>query len=88
MIVEVFSPTTSDTDRREKLAAYRTLHFVRDYLIVYQDRIRVEAFSKGLDSAWIQTIVEDAGENILLSSFNGELILSLSTVYEGLDLGV
>lgn len=70
------------------LAAYRTLHSVRDYLIVYQDRVRVEVFSKDLESAWIQTIIEDAGEELVLSSFNNELKLPLSSVYEAIDLAI
>jgi Uma2 family endonuclease len=41
IVVEVLSPSTSVTDRTEKLAAYFRLPSVQHYLIVWSDRIRV-----------------------------------------------
>ncbi|HYN79752.1 MAG TPA: Uma2 family endonuclease, partial [Lamprocystis sp. (in: g-proteobacteria)] len=42
LIAEVLSPSTEVIDRREKLIAYRTLEALRYYLLVAQDRRRVE----------------------------------------------
>ena len=41
IVVEVLSPSTSVTDRTEKLAAYFRLPSIQHYLIVWSDRIRV-----------------------------------------------
>ncbi len=43
LIVEVLSPSTMDIDRREKLIAYRHIPRLSDYVIIYQDKMRVEA---------------------------------------------
>jgi Uma2 family endonuclease len=41
LVVEVLSPSTSRTDRREKLLAYRAIDGLQAYLIVGQDTERV-----------------------------------------------
>jgi Uma2 family endonuclease len=42
VIVEVLSKSTKNVDRREKLIAYKQVASVMDYLIVWQDEIRIE----------------------------------------------
>ena len=42
LVVEVVSPSTETTDRREKLAAYKRMPGLRAYLIVSQDRMWIE----------------------------------------------
>jgi len=49
LIVEVLSESTERTDRREKLLAYQTLPSLREYLLVAQDRMRVELFRRETD---------------------------------------
>ena len=46
LIVEVLSESTERIDRREKLLAYQTLPSLREYLLVAQDRARVELFRR------------------------------------------
>ena len=45
-IAEVLSPSTASIDRREKRASYATLESLREYLIVDQDRLRVELYRR------------------------------------------
>ena len=52
VIVEVLSPSTEGIDRGEKLDAYRTIPSLRDYLIVSQDRPRVERYSRLSATEW------------------------------------
>lgn len=42
LVIEVLSPSTSRTDRREKFLAYDRIPTLRAYLIVHQDRHLVE----------------------------------------------
>ncbi len=62
IIIEVLSPSTEAYDRGEKFAQYRRLDSLREYLLVSQDKARIERFTRqgefwvfsevsGLDSA-------------------------------------
>jgi Uma2 family endonuclease len=52
VIIEVLSPSTEAYDRGEKFASYQTLHALTDYVLVAQDRIRVEHFHRQPDGSW------------------------------------
>lgn len=52
LIVEVLSPSTEAYDRGKKFEAYQTIPSLRDYLLVHQDRRRVEHFTKLDDGSW------------------------------------
>ena len=51
-VVEVVSQSTESTDRREKLAAYKSVPGLRACLIVDQDRMRVERHFRDEAGAW------------------------------------
>jgi Uma2 family endonuclease len=53
LIVEVLSPSTEGYDRGKKFEVYRTIGSFREYLIVHQDRRRVEHYSKQDDGSWL-----------------------------------
>jgi Putative restriction endonuclease len=52
LIFEVLSPSTLDVDRREKLQAYRQLRSLAEYVLVYQDQIKLELYQKGERDKW------------------------------------
>jgi len=83
-VAEVLSPSTMDIDKREKLAAYRTVNSLKEYLIVYQDEKKLEYYAKDPLGNWTLSIIEGLDENIILTSFSKEVILPLRTVYEDL----
>ncbi len=60
VLVEVLSPSTRRTDRREKGLAYRSLASLRTYLIVYQDRRRAEWYARADDGGW--TVADLVGD--------------------------
>jgi Uma2 family endonuclease len=66
LIVEVLSPLTESYDRTKKFDHYRSLDSLREYVLVSQDEVRVECFSR-LGNAWSITA---------LSRFEGTLRLS------------
>jgi Uma2 family endonuclease len=53
LIVEVLSPSSDGYDRGKKFEFYRTIGSFREYLIVHQDRHRVEHYSEQEDGSWL-----------------------------------
>jgi len=78
LIVEVLSPSTEKTDRREKWLAYRQLDSLQEYILVDQERQWVEVFRRN-ETGWMQEIAT-AGESISLSSLG--ISLALADIYE------
>ncbi len=81
LVVEVTSPGTETTDRREKLAAYKRMPSVEAYLIVSQDRRSVEIHLRGENGTWRRGDLVDEGR---FSVPCPETNLSLAEIYEGL----
>ena len=81
LVVEVASPSTETTDRREKLAAYKRMPGLEAYLIVSQDRKWVERHFRAEDDAWRRADLLDTGR---FSVPCPETELSLAEIYEGL----
>ncbi len=52
LIVEVLSPSTEAIDRREKLAAYRRIPSVQEYVLIAQDERSVEIYRRDGDIGW------------------------------------
>jgi len=52
IIVEVLSPSTERVDRGDKLASYKRIPALREYLRVSQDRERVEVYRR-VEEGWL-----------------------------------
>ncbi|HEX4946036.1 MAG TPA: Uma2 family endonuclease [Blastocatellia bacterium] len=85
LIVEVLSPSTQDIDNREKKIAYQTLNALREYFIVSQTTMRVEAYRhQNPGEEWQVRLYTDPNDIITFESV--ELSLSLAEIYEGIRL--
>ena len=82
LVVEVVSPSTETTDRREKLATYKRMPGLRAYLIVSQDRKWIERHFRDGDGAWHRADIVDEGRFPVPCP---EIELSLARIYEGLE---
>ncbi len=82
LVVEVTSPSTEMTDRREKLAAYKRMPGLEAYLIVSQDRKWVERHFRGEDGMWRRADFVDEGR-VPISCLETEL--TVAEIYEGLE---
>jgi Uma2 family endonuclease len=80
VIIEVLSPSTELKDRTQKLDAYRHIPTLRDYLLVAQERMRVEHYHKLDDSEWRWRIYEATDETIALDAIG--CALNLGEIYE------
>jgi Uma2 family endonuclease len=76
VIVEVLSSSTEDYDRGEKFERYKTIASLRDYVLVSQDKRRVEVFSR--EQAW-KPAVAGPGESVVLPSIG--VTLAVDEVY-------
>lgn len=82
-IVEVTSPSTASIDRREKRNSYATLESLRAYVIVDQDRMRVDLYRREA-GAW-RAYLLDRPDDVVESSCLG-LRITLSQIYDGVEL--
>ncbi len=67
VLVEVLSDSTEAYDRNEKLAHYRRIPSLRDYLLVSQHERRVEHYQRNENGTWTLRDV-GAGDAVTLSS--------------------
>jgi Uma2 family endonuclease len=79
IIVEILSSTTEQYDRGLKWDGYQMLSSLTDYVLVSQERARIEHFARTLDGRWVYTSA-NAGERIRLT--NGTL-LDLDAIFAG-----
>ncbi|MFH1114296.1 MAG: Uma2 family endonuclease [Pseudomonadota bacterium] len=74
VIVEVLSPSTEAYDRGEKFAHYRRLESLQEYVLVSQDKIRIESFvRKG--AQWLLSEAGALDETVRLESIGCDLVL-------------
>jgi Uma2 family endonuclease len=79
LIIEVLSPSTELTDKREKLVNYRTLETLHEYVLVSQDEIKVEVYRKDTQGNW-STQTLGKSDNLELNSVG--LTLTMADIYE------
>lgn len=82
LVVEVVSPGTEGTDRREKFITYRSMLSMRAYLIVDQELRRVERHWRDEGGTWQRAEHTEEESFPVLCPPGAEL--SLGEIYEGL----
>ena len=83
VIVEVLSPGTEAKDRGEKLAYYRTIPSLQEYVLIDSEKIAVECYRRGEGRLWLYYSYT-AGEVITLDSIEFEFLIEI--LYEGVTL--
>ena len=81
VVVKVLSASTAAFDLGEKFAAYRQLDSLREYVLIDQERVRVQVFRR-LDDQWLVDSV-GPGERLILESVG--LAFAVEKVYEDLS---
>jgi len=79
VIFEILSPSTEAFDRGEKFARYRRIGSLREYVLVSQDRARVERYARAGD-LWVLAVVE--GLDGVLALESAPCRIPLRAVYE------
>ncbi len=79
VIFEVLSKLTKLKDRNEKFESYVALESLTDYILIEQDVMRIEHFSRIDEKDWKVRIYAEAEETIFFESINCRL--SVADVY-------
>lgn len=82
LVVEVLSPSTELTDRREKFNAYRRLASLQEYVLIAQEYRQIEVLRRQGDVGWLCMTYEVSGPFELASV---GVQCTLEDVYEGTD---
>jgi Uma2 family endonuclease len=83
VIVKIRSSSTEAYDRGEKFAQYRRLEPLVEYVLVAQDRCRVERFARQPDGQWLLLEAGDPSETVRLASIGCDL--KLADVYDRME---
>jgi Uma2 family endonuclease len=75
IIIEVLSKSTENYDREGKFKAYRTIPSFEEYLLVEQNRISIEHYSKTANKRWSLQEYDEEDELINLVSIPVEIRL-------------
>ncbi len=79
VVFEVLSPSTEKYDRGVKFRLYRTIESLKDYLLVSQDEIHVEHFTRQPDGTW--SFHEYEGPNAELKIDSLGVTIPLGRIY-------
>ncbi len=83
LLVEVLSDTTEAYDRGGKFAWYRQLNSLQEYVLVDQNRFRVELFRRNKHDRWELFTFE--GEQAELELLSVDLRCTVAELYEDVD---
>ena len=74
LVIEVLSPSTEMYDKGEKFRHYQELASLQEYILVSQDRVRVEHY-RLVKTQWVQTEMRGHEDVLSLNSIRCELPL-------------
>jgi Uma2 family endonuclease len=76
LVVEVLSPLTESYDRNEKFSGYRRLDSLVEYVLIAQDRVKVERYARQPDDEWSLTTWVTLDSTHILESIGCQVRLS------------
>ncbi|HYI07508.1 MAG TPA: Uma2 family endonuclease [Thermoanaerobaculia bacterium] len=82
-IVEVLSPSTEAYDRGEKFANYRRIDTLQEYVLVAQDKIRIEHYRRSDGDQWILSEISDPHATLHLVSVDCHV--EVAAIYEKIE---
>ena len=78
VVIEVLSPSTAAYDRGEKFESYKQLASLQEYILISQDRVRVEHYCRR-ETQWNGNTLEHLEDILSLASIECEV--SLRAIY-------
>ena len=75
-IIEVLPPSTEASDRGRKFEEYRSIPTLAEYILVAQDRMHVERYTRADDGSWILTEYSSEGAELPIASIDATIALS------------
>ena len=74
VVIEVLSPSTAAYDRGEKFESYKQLASLQEYILISQDRVRVEHYCRR-ETQWNRNTLEHLEDILSLASIECEVPL-------------
>ncbi len=75
VIIEILSKSTESFDRGEKFRDYQRLESLKEYVLISQDKIYVERYTRSGDSTWEYWSAELSEEALSLDSIDAHILL-------------
>jgi Uma2 family endonuclease len=82
--IEVLSPESELYDRGEKFAHYQKLPSLTDYVLISQDKMRIEHYIRQDENHWLLSVTTEAHDELVLQSI--DCALTLAAIYENVEL--
>lgn len=82
LLIEVLSPSTARTDRREKLIAYQSIPSLREYCLVAQRKQQVERYHRQDEAGLWHLTVYEKGDQVTFSCI--DYPLDMNEIYAGI----
>ena len=76
VIVEILSTITESFDRGEKFRDYQRLDSLKEYVLISQDKMYVERYTRSGDSTWEYCSAELPEDKLILDSIDVQILLS------------
>ena len=86
LVVEVLSPSTESYDRGTKFTQYRSLPSFKEYVLIAQDKPKVETWYKQEENVW--RISNAEGLDSMIELFSLGIEISLADIYYLVDFEV
>ena len=83
VIFEVLSPSTENYDRGIKFRYYRSIESLQDYILVAQDQIRIEQYTRGEAHTWTLHDYQSSDETLRIESIG--VSVALARIYERIE---
>lgn len=85
VIFEVLSPSTERFDRGDKFDEYRNIPSMEEYVLVSQDRIQIQRFTRQSQDHWDMRIFKDESEEFHLQTV--KVAIHMKEIYAGVEFG-
>ena len=81
VLIEVLSPTTEASDRGFKFERYQHIDTLKEYVLISQEKPRVETYLRQQDGSWRYQSFEGLNSSVAFQSVGVEV--PLSEIYDG-----
>ncbi|EAZ89232.1 Uma2 family endonuclease [Crocosphaera chwakensis] len=82
LIFEVLSPSTSSYDRGDKFLYYRSIPYLKEYILIDQANYFIEHYTKTENNQWLLKDYQDINDMIKLTSIN--INVKISDIYKNI----
>lgn len=84
LIIEILSPSTESYDRGEKFQHYRTIETLQEYILVAQNKYRIERFVRNEHNEWVLSDITGIEASLPLALLQTEI--ALAEIYEQVEI--